>query len=451
MRSNCVERRAGRLTILFAIVAGTLLTPAPAYAAEAPDKSGRQEGFSTNAGDTAVVRLLARDGQIATADLLAELGRVAGLDLRAVERLLPDGQLNLARPKTERRIATLNRFVGRYAQMRIVRRAGRGEPQLEIAIDRGQMHTDQRRAKSVVRTVSLDVLDPRGALRSRQPFGLILDDDAVRRPDERLVVGVHGFSGSASAMDAFLNPLRQTGSACASFVYPNDQAIADSASLLSDKLKALARREPKRRVAIVAFSMGGLVARAAIEDPKLDPGNIDRLVMIAPPNHGSLCARFALGFDLYEHIAIERRRELRELLAGSLADGLGEARQDLCPDSRFLRELNARQRNPHVRYTILLGEGGELNAEQVDRIVSSIDKLEQKSAMARLLAPKLERLRKELGELSQPSDGWVTVDRGRLEGVDDIETLCFRHVERFDDLENERVQALHDAVAKRLE
>ena len=52
---------------------------------------------------------------------------------------------------------------------------------------------------------------------------------------------------------------------------------------------------------LVCHSMGSLVARACIEDPLYDPGNVERLIMIAPPTHGSLIAHFAAGTDLWEH------------------------------------------------------------------------------------------------------------------------------------------------------
>jgi pimeloyl-ACP methyl ester carboxylesterase len=251
-------------------------------------------------------------------------------------------------------------------------------------------------------------------------------------------------------MDAFLDPLRDAGRSCATFVYPNDQPIADSARLLAGELAALGRRQPDRPIALLTFSMGGLVARAAIEDPQLDPGNVERLVMIAPPNRGAVCARFARGFDLYEHVYREKRDSPRGILAASMLDGLGEARQDLCPDSPFLRQLNARKRNGNAHYSILLGEGGELSHSPVDRLIASLDTLEQKSTLARIFAPRLDRLRDEFSELSQKSDGFVSVERGRLDGVDDIAVLHFNHTDRFADQEDDRIRSLHQAIARRL-
>jgi pimeloyl-ACP methyl ester carboxylesterase len=419
-------------------------------AAEPSLDSVRHERVSTPNSDKSIVHIPARDGIVATSDLFAGLGQIAGLDMGVIEWLLPEGELDLDKPQTAKRIARINRLMGRYGTIRIVHDADR-DAMLVIEIDRGRLHMDKRRAQSKVRQVSLRVIDPRGKYRAQQRFGLMFDDTAEDRTDDPLIIGVHGFNGSASAIDAFLNPLRDAGFACGSFIYPNDQAIAESATLLAGELAGLARRQPNRRVALVTFSMGGLIARATIENPQLDPGNVEQLVMIAPPNRGSVCARFARGFDLYEHIAREKRFAPRGMLAASMLDGLGEARQDLCPDSHFLRQLNARKRNAAVRYSILLGEGGELSEEHVDRMVASIDKLEQKSTLARIFGPRLDRLRAEFGELSRKSDGFVTVARGRLDGVDDVETFSFRHIDRFDNLDDDRIRSLHAAIARRLE
>ncbi len=196
--------------------------------------------------------------------------------------------------------------------------------------------------------------------------------------------------------------------------------------------------------------MGGLVARAAIEDPDLDPGNVDRLIMIAPPNHGSICARWAHGLDVVEHVAVKRVLKPRHLLVAALADGTNEAQNDLCPDSRFLRELNARERNKNVRYSILLGEGGELSQEQIGEIEAWLTKMENTSSLVQVFGPKLDACRADLAELCEPSDGAVTVRRGRLDGVDDVEVLQFNHWSKFTNTHDPAIAAIHSAIAKRL-
>jgi pimeloyl-ACP methyl ester carboxylesterase len=397
------------------------------------------------------IRLSAQDGKIDKADVVAELGRVGGLDLRAVGWLLPDGQIDLNEAKTRRRLSRVNAFLGRYTRTKIEHDEKIGEPELVIEIDRPRVEADKRRAKTTIRTVGLAVVDPRGKLRAKNGYGLHVDPGALNAQEKRLVVAIHGYNARAGAMDAFLDPLRAAKHPCATFVYANDQAVAESAKLLSGELRTLAKRDPKRRVALLAFSMGGLVARAALEDEAIDPGNVERLVMIAPPNQGTVCARFARGADLYEHLWRDREWEPRRLVAASMLDGMGEARVDLCPDSQFLGRLNAGSRNSKVRYSILLGDGHQLSEEFAASLSASIERARSKNALAQLFGPKLDRLRADLRELSEPGDGVISLRRGRLAGVKDIEVLPFSHVDAFSDLTKRHIQALHEAIAARLE
>jgi pimeloyl-ACP methyl ester carboxylesterase len=85
------------------------------------------------------------------------------------------------------------------------------------------------------------------------------------------------------------------------------------ATTVNAELSAMQRQSEGARVAIVAHSMGGLVARAAL---RLDgTAVISRIVTIATPHHGTAIARCA------------RYRPARQM----------------CPESDWLRELNASQ------------------------------------------------------------------------------------------------------------
>jgi pimeloyl-ACP methyl ester carboxylesterase len=422
-----------------ALLIGVLLVPLQFAAASGPANR-----------DHISIRLPASGGQVAKADLVNELGGVVGLDLSAIPWLLPNGDIDLNQPKVERRLTLLNSALGRYATAHIVHEPANDEPALNINIDRRQLSRDKDRVKARARQVSLKVLDPRGKLRSKNVFGLVLDDRDEAAPIEPLVVGVHGFNSNPALMAAFLDPLREQGFACGQFSYPNDGSIADSSRLLSRDLKSLKNRKPDCKVAIVAFSMGGLVARAAIEDSVLNPGNVDRLIMIAPPNHGSVCARWAHGLDVIEHVVVRRQLKPRHLLVAALADGTNEAQNELRPDSRFLRELNERERNKNVRYSVLLGEGGELSQEQVSEINEWITKLENTSSLVRTFGPKLDACRAEFAELCEPGDGAVTVRRGRLDGVDDVELFRFNHWSKFTNSSDPDIAAVHAAIARRL-
>jgi hypothetical protein len=78
-------------------------------------------------------------------------------------------------------------------------------------------------------------------------------------------------------------------------------------------------------------------------------------------------------------------------------------------------------------------------------------RFEETSRLVRLFGPKLDRIRDDLDEMAEPGDGIVSVRRGRLDGVEDIEVVKFNHAERFADLDSEPARLLHAAIARRLE
>src|SRR5262249_34274874 len=149
--------------------------------------------------------------------------------------------------------------------------------------------------------------------------------------------------------------------------YSSDRSIGDSAALLSQELLHLAHEQPARKIALLTHSMGGLVARAAIEDAALDPGNVSQLIMIAPPTHGTSCAYLALPAELLGHSAGSRDCSLAHLILTGIENSLSEARDDLKPDSAYLQALNNHPRNPNVRYTVLLGTGTMFTPDDLAR------------------------------------------------------------------------------------
>lgn len=268
-----------------------------------------------------------------------------------------------------------------------------------------------------------------GKLREGE-FGLHLpqgwDKADARLP---LVVVVHGFNSSPQRFEPLAAALRASGWPGATYSYPDDQPIDDSAQQLSADLKKLAQDFPRRSIALVTHSMGGLVARAMLEQPDLDPGNVAKLIMVAPPTHGSLLAYFAFGIDILDHLAAQDRSEEVTRFYAAVEDGLSEAKNDLKPDSAFLRRLNARPRNPRVRYTIILGTGGHLSQEQVNRLRRGLRTAQEASQVVGLFAPELDRILADLDEVVRgKGDGVVAVKRGRLDGVTDTILADFSHL-----------------------
>lgn len=284
-------------------------------------------------------------------------------------------------------------------------------------------------------------------------YGLVLADDwqqaDARKP---VVVVVHGYNSSPEKNRALARAIRDAGYPCGLFAYPNDQRIRESAQLLSVELRRFAEAHPDRRVALVCHSMGGIVARDCVEDPLYDPGNVERLVMIAPPSHGTLVAHFAVGSDLWEHWLARKDGGAWTRLRDSIVDGLGEAADDLCPDSEFLAELNRWPRNERVQYSILLGTSAALTEPELQWMRASICQRLEKVPGVRSRAEQLDALLADMDELvSGRGDGVVAVKRGRLDGVSDTVLLPFGHLSVIGPPRNDAIRHVQQAVLKRLE
>jgi len=261
-------------------------------------------------------------------------------------------------------------------------------------------------------------------------YGLFLDEDWQQRTAQRpLVVIVHGYNSRPEEFDALRGRLRNAGFACAVMSYPNDAAVAFSGRQLASALRAFERQNPDRRVALVAHSMGGLVSRVVIEDPDTASiGNVDQLIMVATPNHGSNLARVPVSLDVWQNWLDGEPDTVKTVFFDSVLDGLNEARFDLQPESELLQRLNGLPRNPNVRYSLILGNKGPATREQLDELRRLIIATRDRNVALRALGPRLDELLEDLDELVDGvGDGAVAVERGRLEGVDDTIVLGFNH------------------------
>jgi pimeloyl-ACP methyl ester carboxylesterase len=264
-------------------------------------------------------------------------------------------------------------------------------------------------------------------------YGLQLDEGweqaAAAAPRAPVVIFIHGFNSTPLRNAALMVPVRRAGFPAGAFAYPNDWAIEDSAKLLSTQLKEFAAAHPTVKISLVTHSMGGLVARACVEDPKLDPGNVARLVMIAPPTHGTLVAKLAFGADLWEHWIHRSEGDFTERWRDSIVDGLGEADDDLLPGSAFLTQLNARERNPRIRYAIFLGTHAAVTGSELKSIRWALRKTLSSVESLNKHAESLDGMLASMDELVEgKGDGVVSLASGRLAGVDDVVVLPFNHL-----------------------
>ena len=303
----------------------------------------------------------------------------------------------------------------------------------------------KNQSKSLLRRVVLQYSDD-------QEYGLTLPPKWKPNPtDQTLVIFVHGYNSTPERNRPLIAGIEKSGYRCATFKYPNDHRIAASGKLLSKELTKFAKRYPLQKISLVTHSMGGLVARECLENPKLDPGNVTKLIMLAPPSHGSMLAYYAMGADILEHGIRKEKTSFTNRLKASIADGLSEAVEDMKPGSKFLKHLNSLPRNKKVRYSILLGDGAIMDKEERAELAKTARQLVEKIPYANEKAKRLETRINQMDELlAGKGDGAVSIERGKLQGVADIQILHFRHLTVTNSTKSPTARAVHLAIHKRL-
>lgn len=176
-----------------------------------------------------------------------------------------------------------------------------------------------------------------------------------------IVILIHGLDSGPDTwapMQAVLRAKADPKTEILAFSYQNDQSLNLSASFLAEEIADLRKRNPKARIDFVTHSMGGLIARDYIERLGGD-AEVNSLLMIAPPNHGSKLAQSELVGELWEHF-VDKGDAMGHGRINFLAfflDGAGGAAKDLMPGSDFLRGLNPAGwcKPANVEYTIWAG------------------------------------------------------------------------------------------------
>ena len=249
------------------------------------------------------------------------------------------------------------------------------------------------------------------------------------RFSQSTVVLVHGLDDPGKVWLNLAPALDNAGHAVWIFTYPNDQPVGASSQFFKDQLQngALAK---KRGITIVAHSMGGLVARDMLTDPahgyaeQVEAGlvpPVERLIMVATPNHGSELARLR-GFIEFRDQLSSFFKDDYHWLQG-IVDGAGEAGIDLLPDSGFLKALNSRPHPDGVRMLVI---AGMMSPRDKEEILAKARRLEEKlpdaaqgtvRGMSAILIAMVE----------QVGDGLVSVASARLPGVP-LKTVTGTHL-----------------------
>jgi pimeloyl-ACP methyl ester carboxylesterase len=304
------------------------------------------------------------------------------------------------------------------------------ESTLVITLDRGLLAPDrlpdwQRR---------LDDLAGRAEREARRRMRYGMSARRSYRPNDPgrpTVCLVHGLNSSSRGFVHMVGPLEEAGYGVVIFDYPFNRSLEDSCTRFRRDWQEFRRAQGETQPwAIVAHSMGALVARGLVEDPALPAAEVSSLILIAPVNQGSSLARAQALRQWLEGLQAVRGKTAADPLA-YLGDGLGEAAADLLPGSTFLTALNARPRRAGVPYHILAGDAGFLPLEARRRFEGQLITLRQQGGLLAGLGKLVSRdVLAQLDELSDGTgDGCVSVERSRLEGVADHVTIHANHAE----------------------
>ena len=428
-----------------ATLALCLAGPQASMGAETPTPSDDIAVSYDQEAQVAHVTVPVRKGRMQWGDFLRGLARARGFDDKAFDGMWSEKTVRVTGMGGRVILGIIDRIFGPGVEIEIAVDGDTGDGLAEVTLDRRGLLATERRFKQRIKQ-GLRLVRP-----DRARYGLVFDDDWSDAPPEKnLVILIHGLQSDSGHIGGILEDVRELGHPCATFDYPNDQPIDESARLLAEELATVAEEHPERKLTLITHSMGGLVARAVIEDPKLDPGNAERLIMVAPPNHGSLLAQLAFGFDFWEYLG-DHDKKLAERFFAAIEDGLGEAPDDLRPDSLFLEQLNSRPRNPNVAYSILLGTDAPLSDESLVGLRHSLRKAGDRSRLVRFLGDKLDSYLEDLEEVVRgKGDGAVAVKRGRLQGVSDIELLEFDHLDFSGPHDSPGATLIREAVLKGL-
>ena len=237
--------------------------------------------------------------------------------------------------------------------------------------------------------------------------------------EERSIVLIHGLDDPGKVWRNLAPELEKEGFSVWFMQYPNDQPIVESSRLFTAELKDL-RLAGIESITIVAHSMGGLVAREMLTSPKIQYSasvknslvpEVDELIMVGTPNHGSQLARFRVFSEMRDYLTRLTKGEAS--WQGMILDGAGEAKIDLVPGSGFLTELNARPHLDGIQMFIIAGITSPWNEGDIDRWASDMRRKasEDQQELVDEVSGYLMLMTRGLG------DGLVTVESALLKGV----------------------------------
>jgi pimeloyl-ACP methyl ester carboxylesterase len=270
------------------------------------------------------------------------------------------------------------------------------------------------------------------ASQRQQYYGMrALPSYRANDPTRPTVCLVHGINSSSGGYVHVTPLLEQAGYGIVVYDYPFNQRLEVSCAQFRRDLQAFRKEAGEKRPwAILAHSMGALVARSYVEREGKTDHDVASLILIAPVNQGAHVARVQPLFQTISSLMAINTKRTSQALA-QLSDGIGQAADDLLPGSAFLRQINSEPRATGVRYHILAGDRGVIPGDVRQQAQAQMENASRDKGLFGVISRIATRdLSSLLDELTDGSgDGCVTVERTRLPGVTDHITIHANHAE----------------------
>ncbi|MGZ3379493.1 MAG: esterase/lipase family protein [Isosphaeraceae bacterium] len=378
-------------------------------------------GMSTCAAERRIEIPLEQSGGLPVAEVVSALAQASGVTIErpAVKLTLPTQGLAGSLTKT-----LLGECLG--PEVRLAFRPG----VVVIAVDEDELAAD-RCAEWKRRLDELSARSVQAASR-QQYYGMrALASFRANDPRRPTVCLVHGINSSSGGFVHVIPLLEQAGYGIVVFDYPFNQRLDDScAQFRRDWIafrKAAGENQPW---AILAHSMGALVARSYVEGEGRTDRDVASMILIAPVNGGAHVARIQPVYQTISSLfAINSKRTTQAL--AQLSDGIGQAADDLLPGSAFLKRINGGSRPREVPYHILAGNSGVIPRDIRQQAQAQLETASRENGLFSIFSRAASReIVPLLDELTDGSgDGCVAVERTRLEGADDHVTIRANHAE----------------------
>jgi triacylglycerol esterase/lipase EstA (alpha/beta hydrolase family) len=174
------------------------------------------------------------------------------------------------------------------------------------------------------------------------PAASVSSPGSETRPRPDAVVVLHGLGRTRASMHRVAATLRRDGYRVVNVSYPSRTMPLEQ--LADEWLPALLREhgaEDAPRLHFVTHSMGGIIVRLWLRDNPA-PANLGRIVMIAPPNHGSEVADRLRGnplFRLFTGVNGARLGTGADSLPAQLGAGPAAARIGVIAGNRSLNPV----------------------------------------------------------------------------------------------------------------